>query len=166
MDQTEDNFALVCFFSSVCFFLVTAMMLGWHTVSVDWANTMTQATLKKPIHMGTPRGFRNMCGSAGCLQLVKSSCGSQLAPKSSHEHFRSAIASKLGFTESPTDPCPLCEKNMLLCPHVDDCGLVALDKKLIEDFVDSLKKPGFDLEPEDDFESCLGIGTEAFDDGT
>merc|ERR1712197_208282 len=53
MDQTEDNFAPVCFFSSVRFFLVTAMTLGWHTASVDWANAFTQATLEKPIHMST-----------------------------------------------------------------------------------------------------------------
>ena len=49
---------------------------------------------------------------------------------------------------------------------MDDCGLAASDRKLINNFVDSLKRSGFDLEIEDDFESHLGIGIRAFEDRT
>ena len=49
MDQNEDNFAPVCAWSSVRFYLVASMILGWTTVSVDWANAFIQATLEKPI---------------------------------------------------------------------------------------------------------------------
>ena len=87
MDQTEDNFAPVCFFSTVRFVLVDAMILGWCTASVDWANTFTQATLDWLIHVSAPRGFRNKHGSNGCPRLVKSSHGSRLAPKNWHQHL-------------------------------------------------------------------------------
>ena len=55
---------------------------------------------------------------------------------------------------------------MLPCSCVDNCGLAASNRELIDDFVNSLKKLGFDLDVEDNFEECLGIGTEAFDGGT
>jgi hypothetical protein len=32
-------------------------MIGWTTVSVDWANAFIQAKLKVPMYMQTPRGF-------------------------------------------------------------------------------------------------------------
>ena len=54
MDQNEDNFAPVCAWSSVRFYLVASMILGWTTVSVDWANAFIQATLEKPIYMAIP----------------------------------------------------------------------------------------------------------------
>ena len=76
------------------------------------------------------------------------------------------LASKLGFTESPTDPCPLHKKDVPLCLCVDDCGLEPSNRKLIDDFVDSLKKPGIDSDIEDNFEECPGTGTEAFSNGT
>ena len=55
---------------------------------------------------------------------------------------------------------------MLLCLYVDDCGLAASDRTLIDNFVASLKRLGFDLDIEDNFEEYLGIGIEAFNDGT
>ena len=72
MDQNEDNFAPVCAWSSVKFFLVASIILGWTTASVDWANAFIQATPEKPIHMAMPRRFKSKCGSNGCLGLVKS----------------------------------------------------------------------------------------------
>ena len=88
------------------------------------------------------------------------------APKCWCEHLRSALLTNLGFAKSPTDPCLLHEKDMLLCSNVDNCGLASPDRKLTDNFVDSLKQSGFDPETEDDFESCLGIGAEKFEDRT
>ena len=67
MDQSEENFSPVCAFSVVRFFLVSAMTLGWMTHSANFASAFTQAELKEPLHMSTPRGFKNKCGNEGCL---------------------------------------------------------------------------------------------------
>ena len=90
MDQSEENFSPVCAFSTVRFFLVSAMMLGWMTHSADFASAFTQAELEEPLHMSTPRGFRNKCGNEGCLRLRRNLCSSRLAPKNWHSHLRAA----------------------------------------------------------------------------
>jgi len=50
--------------------------------------------------------------------------------------------------------------------YVDDAGISAPSRKIIEDFVAQLKDLGFDLEIEDDFNSYLGIGIEELGNGT
>ena len=116
--------------------------------------------------MTTPRGFRNECGPAGHLRLVKSLCGSRLAPKNWHQHLRTALINELQFKESAIDPCLLYKKNILLVLYVDDAGISAPNKNIILELVEQLKSLGFDLKIEDDFNSYLGIGIEEFKDGS
>ena len=83
MNQDEDNCAPAVAFSTVRFFLVTSLPLGWTTVSADWANAFTQATSKEPICMAIPRGFKSKCESNGCLKRSqRTRCFS-----SKHHHF-------------------------------------------------------------------------------
>ena len=67
VDKTEENFSSVCAFSTVWFFLASAMMLGQITHSANFLSAFTQAELEEPLFMSTPRGFRNKCGTEGCL---------------------------------------------------------------------------------------------------
>ena len=76
MDVDTETFAPVVSWSTVRFFLVLSMTLGWSTVSIDWANAFVQEVLEKPMYMATPRGFLNKHGSLGCLRLKKSVYGS------------------------------------------------------------------------------------------
>ena len=82
MDVDAETFAPVVSWSTVRFFLVLSMTLGWSTVSIDWANAFVQAVLEKqkPMYMATPRGFLKKHGSLGCLRLKKSVYGSTYAP--------------------------------------------------------------------------------------
>ena len=166
MDEDEDNFAPVCAWSSVRFFLVISIILGWVTVSVDWANAFIQAELKEPMYMAIPRGFKSKFGFNGCLRVTKSLYGSRLAPRNWYNHLRSALINDLGFKESQIDPCLLYKKNILLVLYVDDAGISAPSKDVINDFVSQLKDLGFDLDIEDDFNSYLGIGIEEFANGS
>ena len=50
--------------------------------------------------------------------------------------------------------------------YVDDAGIAAPKRSLIDDFVQELRDLDFDLDIEDDFSSYLGIGIEAAKDGT
>ena len=138
MDQTEENFSPVCAFSTVWFFLVSAMMLGWMTYSADFTSAFTQAELKEPLFMATPRGYRDKCGSDGCLKLRKNPCGSRLAPKNWYKCLRAGLVNELGFTESAIDPCLLYKKDITLLIHVDDLAIASPTKAKIDELLSDL----------------------------
>ena len=165
MDDDEESYAPVVSWSSVRLFLVLSILLGWETVSVDWANAFVQATLDKPIFMSTPRGFMNKYGSNGCLKLLKSLYGSKFAPRNWYKLLRSALL-KLGLTESPVDKCFLYRPGLIVCIYVDDAGLAAPSMEEINAFVQELRDLNFDLEIEDNFSSYLGISIETLTDNT
>ena len=92
MDDDEESYAPVVSWSTVRFFLILSIMMGWVTVSVDWANAFIQAALKEPMYMETPRGFRKkLYGTLGCLRVTKSLYGSKYAPRNWYTHLRSAL---------------------------------------------------------------------------
>ena len=165
MDDDSENFAPVCSWTSVRLFLVLAMTMGWHTVSVDWANAFIQAVLQKPMYMALPRGYKGKHGKEGCLRLLRSLYGSRFAPRNWYQHLRKALL-HLGFTESSTDPCLLYKKDIIMVLYVDDAGIAAPSRNIIDEFVQQLKDLDFDLDIEDDFNSYLGIGIEEFQDGS
>ena len=165
MTDDSESYAPVVSWSTVRFFLVISIMIGWTTVSVDWANAFIQAKLKVPMYMQTPRGFTNKFGQEGCLRVTKSLYGSKFAPRNWYTHLRSGLI-KLGLNESPIDKCLFYRKNLLLVLYVDDAGIAAPNKALIDAFVQELKDLGFDLDIEDNFSSYLGIGIEELAEGT
>ena len=102
MEVDEETFAPVVSWSTVRFFLVLSMTLGWKTVSIDWANAFVQAVLEKPMYMATPRGFLNKYGNLGCLRLKKSLYGSTYAPLLWWLTLTRALK-QLGLKQSPFD---------------------------------------------------------------
>ena len=165
MKSDEESFAPVCSWTSVRLFLVISMIMNWVTVSVDWNNAFVQAILDKPIFMGIPRGFKSKFGMNGCLRLKRSLYGSKFAPRNWYMHLRQGLL-QLGFKESEIDPCMLYKKNILMVLYVDDAGIAAPSRDIIDEFVQQLKDLDFDLDIEDDFNSYLGIGIEEFPDGS
>ena len=166
MDQDEDNFSPVCAFSTVRFFLVSAMTLGWITHSADFTSAFTQAELKEPLFMSTPRGFKNKHGTEGCLRLKKNLHGSWLAPRNWCGCPRAALVNELRFTESAIDLCLLCKKDVTLLIHVDDLAVASPTKAKIDELLSDLRKLDFESELEDDFATHLGIGIETLPNGS
>ena len=164
MTVDAESYAPVVAWSTIRFFLCLAMKLNWKTVSVDWANAFIQAPLKEPMYMQTPRGFTNKFGSYGCLKLTQSIYGSKFAPRNWYMHLRESLL-KLGMQESPFDKCLLYRKNLMMVLYVDDAGIAAPNRSIIDDFVAELKHLGFDLEIEGSFSSYLGISIEELDNG-
>ena len=165
MDDDQESFAPVCAWSSVRLFLILAIIMKWQTVSVDWENAFIQAVLEKPMYMSVPRGFRSNLGQDGCVRLLKSLYGSKFAPRNWYTHLRKALL-QLGLKESPFDPCLLYRDNLIMVLYVDDAGIAAPTRAIIESFVQELKDLDFALDIEDDFNSYLGIGIEEFKDGS
>ena len=159
MDDDEETYAPVCQWTSVRFFLILCMIMGWVTIAVDCNQAFVQAILDKPVCMVTPRGFKNRFGFDGCLRLKRSLCGSKYAPRDWHLTLRTGLLS-LGFKESSINPCLLCRKDCICVNYVDDCGIGAPNRKIIDKVVEDLRKLGFDLDVESDFNSYLGIGIE------
>ena len=87
MEEDYESYAPVVSFSTVRLFLVLSMMMGWSTVSVDWANAFVQAVLDKPMYMQTPRGFINKFGKEGCLKVTCSLYGSKFALRNWYVHL-------------------------------------------------------------------------------
>ena len=106
IDDSETH-APVVQWSTVCFFVVISIHLGWMTRSVNWVNAFPQALLDKPTFMCTPRGFMNKHGEDGCLKAVQSLCGSKFAPKTWCPHLHKVLL-KLGFRDVPsTNVCSI-----------------------------------------------------------
>ena len=55
---TEDAYAPVVAFLTVCFFLVASLILEWYTCSIDFFNAFVQSSLTSPIYIHVQRGFR------------------------------------------------------------------------------------------------------------
>ena len=165
MNSDEESFAPVTSWSSVRLFLVLAIILGWITISIDFNNAFIQAVLEKPIYMSIPRGFKSKHGPSGCVKLLRSLYGSKFAPRNWYMHLRQALL-KLGFKESPIDPCLLYKKNILMVLYVDDAGIAAPNRAIIDELIQQLRDMDFDLDIEGDFNSYLGIGIEEFPDGS
>ena len=148
MDDDQESFAPVCAWSSVRLFLILAIIMKWQTVSVDWENAFIQAVLEKPMYMSVQRGFRSNLGQDGCVRLLKSLYGSKFAPRNWYTHLRKALL-QLGLKESPFDPCLLYRDNLIMVLYVDDAGIAAPTRDIIESFVQELKDLDFALDIED-----------------
>ena len=124
-----DTFAPVVAWSTVRLFLIVTLSMDWYTCSIDFSNAFVQATLKDPIWIHLPRGFRSTRPGRTCLRLVKSLYGISRAPKLCYEHLLAALK-HLGFVQSVVDPCLLLRKDaMILVCYCDDVGRLLAAKK-------------------------------------
>jgi hypothetical protein len=157
-EEVFDTFAPVVAWSTVRIFLILSMQLEWPTVSIDFSNAFVQAPLRDPVWIHFPRGFHSTNGKGYCLRLKKSLYGLTVAPKLWHEHlFKVLLSREFGFQQSSYDPCLLFRHNMMVVVYVDDAGVAAPSAQLIDEFVASLRKRGFELQKEGSFSEFLGI---------
>jgi hypothetical protein len=113
-----------------------------------------------------PPGFASKLGPKTCLKLKKSLYGNVLAPKRWYEHLRHTLVNDLGLKECPHDKCMLYKKDLMMVLNVDDEGMAATKKDIVDKFVEDLRAQGFDLEIEGDFTEYLGIKIEERSDGS
>jgi hypothetical protein len=151
-----ETFAPVVAWSTVHLFLVLTMMLGWNTCSIDFSNAFVQASLDEPVWIHLPHGFHTSASGRTCLQLLKSLYGLTVAPRLWYLHLFAALKEE-GFKTSVIDPCLLYKKNMLIVCYVDDAGIAATSKELVDQLSDNLLARGFELTHEGSFSEYLGI---------
>jgi hypothetical protein len=158
-DMQEDDFetfAPVVSWTSVRFFLVLNMVIGWTNCSIDFSSAFLQADLPSPIWVHLPRGFTSNKPGKTCLCLKKSQYGLTVAPRLWYQHLITALKD-MGLKQSKQDACLLYKKNLLIIVYVDDVGVAAPSSDLIDQFVADLKNRGFELTREGSFSEFLGI---------
>ena len=151
-----DTYSPVVHWSTVRLFMVLTLSLGWVGFAIDFASAFVQATLKKPIWIHLPRGFRSKRPGRTILRLVKSLYGTKVAPKLWCEMLFEALLAD-GFHQSSIDKCLFYKKDMMAVVFVDDLAISAPTEELVDALVTRLKDKGFDLTKEDSLSEFLGI---------
>ena len=160
-----DTYAPVVHFSSVRLFLAWSLMFNWYTCSIDFSSAFIQAYLDSPAFIHLPRGFRSNRPGRTCLKLKRSIYGLSTAPRLWFKHLWSALE-KLGLKQSKHDPCLLFRSDLIIICYVDDLGIQAPDKKIVDELIQQLRNQGFTLTLEGSFSEYLGINYDWKDDNT
>ena len=164
-DGEFETYAPVVQFSSVRLFLAWSLLLDWYTCSVDFSNAFIQAKLKDETFIHLPRGFVSMNKSKTCLKLKKSLYGLAVAPRLWYEHLWDSLK-KQGLVQSEHDKCLLFRRDLIVICYVDDLGVQAPNKNIVDKFITALKRDGLDLTVEGSFSEYLGIKYDRPDENT
>ena len=153
-----ETFSPVAAWTTVRFFLIVSMVLTWITLTIDFSNAFVQSSLPEdePVWMKVPRGYTCTKGPEYCLKLKKSLYGHKVAPLLWFKYISKAFE-ELGLKQSEFDPCLWYKDDMMLVQYVDDCGIAAPRKEIIDEFVQQLLDKGFQLTKEGSFSEFLGI---------
>ena len=151
-----ETYAPVVHFSTVRLFLAWSLMLGWETFSIDFSSAFVQAQLEDPTYIHLPRGFRSTMNYPTCLKLNKSIYGLSVAPRLWFKHLWTALK-KFGLKQSKHDPCLLLREDLIIICYVDDLGIQAPNRKIVDTLVQQLRDEGFALTLEGSFSEYLGI---------
>ena len=161
----EEKFAPVASWSTVRSFLMTSLMMGRVTTTIDFTSAFVQSSYPHPVWMHMPQGYRSSKGPGYCLELRKSLYGDARCPKLWFDHI-SKYFRKLGLKQSSYDPCLWYGRGIMLVQYVDDMGISAHTQGDIDQFVWELRDEGLTLTQEESFEEFLGIKFEKHPDGS
>ena len=119
-------------------------MFDWYTCSVDFSNAFVQAKLNNDMFIRLPRGFRGSGSKKTCLKLKKSLYGLAVAPRLWYQHLWKALK-ELRLLASKHNPCLLLRRDLIVICYVDDLGIQAPNKEIVDKLIKQLRKKGFDL---------------------
>ena len=139
-----ETFSPVAAWTTVRYFLIVSMVLKWVTLTIDFSNAFMQSCLPEdePVWMKAPKGYTCTKGPEYCLKLRKSLYGHKVAPLLWFKYISKAFE-ELGLKQSEYDPCLWYKDDMMLVQYVDDCGIAAPSKDIIDRFVQQLLDRGF-----------------------
>ena len=154
-----ESYSPVTAFSSIRIFLIVALMFGWDTCVIDFANAFVQAKLDVGVWMYLPRGFYSKGKVKTCLKLIRSLYGAVFSPRLWYQHLKKVFLG-LGFIMSEVNPCLFLKSDIFVIVHVDDCGIAYKDEATVHEFILQLKEKGLELTRDESFEEYLGINYE------
>jgi hypothetical protein len=166
-EQTEgidffETFAPVVEWSTVRFLLMMSLLLGLHTVQVDYVAAFIQADIDTEVYVEMPRGFSQ---PGKVLKLKKSLYGLKQSPRNHYQNLRSKLED-LGFVACESDPCLFVSDKVIALVYVDDTLLYARNQADIDAVIQGLHDQGMDLQREEDVAGFLGVHIDRRTDGT
>jgi hypothetical protein len=152
---------------TIRFFLILAIIKGWHARQYDFVLAYPQADIEVPLYMDIPRGFDVPKGRNKdyCLRLVKNLFGQKQAGRVWNRHLHKGLID-VGFEQSTVDECLYYKGSTILLVYVDDCIIIDADFSKIQQAFEDLKARGYDMTDEGDLKDYLGVDVDRRSDGT
>ena len=125
-------------------------------ITIDFSNAFVQAVLDEDTYIHIPRGFKSTLQGKTVLKLIKSIYGKANSPRLWHLHIIKILLS-LGFTQSLHDPCLLLRNDRLLVLFVDDLGICAKNRKVLDYLLKGIESKGSKFTRQESFAEYLGI---------
>lgn len=139
--------------------LHVAVARDWPLHQLDVKNAFLNGDIEETVYMHQPPGFVDPTKPDHVCLLRRSLYGLKQAPRAWNYRFAS-FAKKIGFTQSVSDPSLFiyCKGTQLayLLLYVDDIGLTASSKELLQSIIASLHKE-FEMSDSGELHYFLGI---------
>ena len=141
---------------------VLSILLGLKTCQVDYTLAFVQAKAAPGTYIEMPKLFE---APGKILELKRNLYGMCKAPRNFYKHLKKGLEDR-GLIPSPHDHCLFMSKDLIAITYVDDCIFFARNDKVINSFIESLRKAppekskvwdNFILNKEDDYAGFLGI---------
>ena len=160
-----ETYAAALKWSSIRFFLVQALINGWHTRQLDFVLAYPQADVECDLYLEIPQGFEfEGSRKTHCLKLIKNLYGSKAAGRVWQQHLFKGLL-ELGFTQSTTDECVFYRGPTIFMVYTDDGIFCGSDKDDIDTCMNELGQR-FEITDEGDIDEYLGVKVTRLDDGT
>ena len=165
-DTYWTTFAPVVSWTTVRLVFLLAVLLGWHTRSLDFIMAYTQAKVKTDIFMELPKGttILNVDPSKHLLKLEQNLYGLKDGQVTWHDHIKEGLLER-GFHQSKVDPCLFIKGQALLTLYTDDAAILSPSASALDKEIKSLQE-SFNLTDEGVLQDYLGTRFFHHDDGT
>jgi hypothetical protein len=154
----DETYSPVVTWATTHFFLIQAILHGWHTGQLDFTLAYPQADVDHELYMELPKGIKvhgATHNSDYVLQLVKNLYGQKQAGRVWYIWLTKRLL-QMGFTQSKYDPCVFYYNGHVMLVYVDDTILLGPTKEGIQEIMKKLKSC-FNIEDEGDISDYLGV---------
>ena len=162
--------------TTVRLMLILSIILGLHTVQVDysaafvhapidqdplWNTFSDEVTAKNGVYVSMPRGFTE---PGKVLQLKRSLYGLKQAPRNFFQHLKAKLE-LIGFKSVPDiDPCLFVSDSVICIFYVYDTLFFSPHEEFIQGAINKLQQNDMELEVEDIVAGFLGVHMERNDE--
>jgi Reverse transcriptase (RNA-dependent DNA polymerase) len=160
-----ETYATALKWSSIRFFLVQALINGWHTCQLDFILAYPQADVDCDLYFEIPQGFEfEGSRKTHCLKLIKHLYGRKAVGWIWQQHLFKGLLD-LGFIQSTIDGCVFYRGSTIFMVYTEDGIFCGPDKDEIDKCMTELGSR-FDITDKGDIDEYLGIQVTRMENGT
>jgi hypothetical protein len=166
-EHYDQTYAPVAGWTAIRLVLALTLLMGWHTVQLDYVLAYPQAPAVREMYMDIPKGF-TLDGVEDpkdyVLKVNRNIYGGKDAGRTWFQFLKKKL-DKLGFKQSKHDECIFYKDDMVYVLYTDDSILAGPNKKKISDTI-QLMRTELDITVEEDLTDFLGVNIDRREDGT